>query len=99
MNINQFKPMPGRVIVKKLPDETTTKSGIVLPKNTPINQRHEYVEVIKVGRNISDDMRQKIMVSAGDKCIVLGKGIYDTIPLDDSTYYIVQSADIVAIIE
>ena len=99
MNINQIKPMPGKILVKKLPDETTTKSGIILPKDTPVNKRHEYVEVIRVGK--MDSLRTSYIsnVSPGDKCIVLGKGIYDTVPLEDEIYYIIAPVDIVAVLE
>lgn len=99
MNINQITPMPGKIIVKKLSDDTVTKSGIILPSNLPVNQKHEYVEVISVGTNVSNEMNLKITVSAGDKCIVLGRGIYDTIPLQDETYYVISMADIVAVVE
>ena len=91
--------MPGKIIVKKLPDDTVTKSGIILPSNLPVNQRHEYVEVISVGKNISNEMNLKITVCEGDKCIVLGRGIYDKIPCKDETYYVINMADIVAVIE
>ena len=51
MNISQITPMPGKILVKKLADDTTTKAGIIL--TTATNKQHEYVEVVKVGRNIS----------------------------------------------
>lgn len=98
MNITQIKPMPGKVIVKVLPDDTRTLSGIILPRNLPINQQHEYVEVISIGKDISNEMNLKITVSPGDKCIVLGRGIYDSVTVNNQKYYIVNPADIVAVI-
>lgn len=99
MKITQITPMPGKILVKKLPDETTTKSGILLPKDGPINNRHEYVEVVAVGENISEDMGLKIEVDVGNTCIILGRGIYDAVPTDDEICYIIDPVDIVAIIE
>lgn len=99
MNINNIKPMSGKILVKKLPDEFATKSGIILPYNAPINKRHELVEVISKGKDISDDMNIKITVNIGDKCLVMGKGIYDTINIDDDTFYIINASDIFATVE
>ena len=99
MKLDQIKPMPGKVLVRKLPDETTTKSGIILLKDAPINKKHEYVEVVAVGKNVSEDMRLKINVNVGDMCVVLGKGIYDAIKTDDGLCYIINPVDIVAIME
>ena len=91
--------MPGRIIVKKLPDDTVTNSGIIIPTYAPINKRHEYVEVISVGQQLSNEMNIKIEVKPRDRCLILGRGIYDTIELDDDTYYILTQADVYAIIE
>lgn len=99
MKISQITPMPGKILVRKLPDETTTRSGIILPKDGPVNKRHEYVEVVAVGQNISEEMGLKIEVSVGDTCIVLGRGIYDVVPTDDELCYIINPADIVAVVE
>lgn len=99
ITIDNIKPLPGKIIVKKLPDQTTTAHGIVLPSSAPINKRHEYVEVVATGKNISNDMRLKIEVGIGDRCLVLGKGIYDSIKIDEELYYIINPADIYAIVE
>ena len=97
MNISQITPMPGKILVKKLADDTTTKAGIIL--TTATNKQHEYVEVAKVGRNISENMNKKISVNIGDKCLVMGKGIYDSVNLDDGIYYFLNPSDIYAVLE
>lgn len=95
MNIEQITPMPGKIIVKKLVDDTVTKSGIVL--TTVMNNNFDYVEVIKIGK--STDVISTDAFTIGDKCIVMGKGIYDKFTLDNSTYFIINPADIYAILE
>lgn len=90
MNINQFTPMPKKVIVKKLEDDSKTNSGIIV--TTVLNKVHEYIEVISVGRDIST-------VKPGQKCLIMGKGIYETLILEDETFYILNEADIFAILE
>lgn len=92
MNINQIKPMPGKIIVKKLPDDMMTRSGILLTHAA--NERHEYVEIIKVGKNVECDL-----IKEGSHGLVMGKGIYDTVNIDSDTYYILNPVDIYAIVE
>lgn len=96
MTSSQLKLMPGKILVKKLADDTTTKAGIIL--TSAANKKHEYVEIIKTGKNISDDMNLKITVTEGQHCIVLGRGIYDSVELDDGLHYFINPADIVAVI-
>ena len=92
MNINQIKPMSGKLLVKKLPDEVKTKSGIFLTH--AVNERHDYVEIVNVGKGINNDL-----LSIGNKGLVMGKGIYDSFQIDDAVYYILNPVDIYAIIE
>lgn len=98
MNITQFKPTAGNILVKKLPDDTVTKSGIILPNNVPINKQIVYVEVIDIGEDISENMRVKIEVKPGDKAL-MGRVPYDGIAIDDIQYWVVKQADIIAVLE
>lgn len=98
MTINNIKPTAGNILVKKLPDETVTKSGIVLPNNVPINKQVVYVEVIAVGSNDVYDDRLKIVVKPGDKGL-MGRVPYDGITIDDEQYWLVKQVDIIALIE
>lgn len=99
LNSCQIKPMSGKILVKKMPDEVTTASGIILPKDKPVNQRFDYVEVVSIGKNIESRPDTWINVKPGDICIVMGKGIYDTVECDDGTFYIVNQADIFCVLE
>ena len=97
MNITQLKPTAGNILVKKLPDDTVTKSGIILPNNVPINKQIVYVEVIDIGEDISENMRVKIEVKPGDKAL-MGRVPYDGIVIDDTQYWVVKQADIIAVL-
>ena len=99
MNINLIRPMPGRIIVKKLPDEVKTHGGVILTAQIVGKDPQITVEVIAVGSQASEDMGKKITVNIGDKCIMLGRSIYDTIYDDDNEYYIISEADILAVID
>lgn len=98
MNIDQIKPTAGNILVKKLPEDTVTKSGIILPKNQPINKQVVYVEVIAIGSNDVPDDRLKITVKPGDRGL-MGRVPYDGIVIDDTQYWLVKQVDIIALID
>lgn len=98
MNISQIRPTAGNILVKKLPEDTVTKSGIILPENQPINKQVVYVEVIAIGSNDVPDARLKISVKPGDKGL-MGRVPYDGIVIDNTQYWLVKQVDIIALID
>lgn len=100
MNINLIKPMSGRILVKQLPDEECTAGGVILPASITGKDPQITAEVVAVGSQLSEDMGTKITVNIGDRCIILGRSIYDTVVDDDNdTYLFISSADILAVID
>lgn len=99
MKLTDIKPTAGNILVKKLPDETTTKAGILLPIDQPINKQYIYVEVIAIGSDSSQNICIKIEVKPGNKAIVFGRGIHDGIKIDGEEYFIVKQADIPIVLE
>lgn len=98
MNITRIKPTAGNIFVKQLPDDTITASGIILPKNAPINRQTVYVQVLAIGSNDVPDDRLKITVKPGDKGI-MGRVPYDGLVINGVQYWLVKQADIIALIE
>lgn len=97
-NISQVKPMPGKIIVRKLPEETTTSSGIILSAKTASSTPMCLVEVISVGSNRGVDDRELITVNPGDVGIV-GRVPYESFNIEEDTYWVVKQPDIVAVLE
>lgn len=98
MKVTQIKPTSGNILVKKLPDETITKSGIILPKDKPVNKQVVFVEVVAIGSNEVIDDRLKIVVKPGDRGL-MGRVPYDGVTFEDETYWLVKQVDIIALIE
>lgn len=98
MNIEQITPTAGNILVKKLPDDTVTASGIILPQNKPANKQTCYVEVIAIGSNDVPDDRLRICVKPGDKGLV-GRVPYDGLTIDNETYWLIKQADMIALME
>lgn len=74
----QYKPCGNRVLIKKLPVEEKTKSGIILQTSEVEQQKHmnTYAEVLSIGYNVDKTFGLKV----GDK-IAFAK--YSETVLDD----------------
>ncbi|MBO8137088.1 MAG: co-chaperone GroES [Desulfotomaculum sp.] len=93
-----IKPLGDRVVVKPLPSEEVTKSGIVLPDTA--KEKPQQAEVIAVGpgRVLENGQRQTIDVKAGDK-VLYSKFAGNEFKIDGEEYLILREMDILAVVE
>jgi chaperonin GroES len=96
MNI---KPLNGKVIVKPVPKEELTKSGIILPGNAS-KEKPEQGEVVAVGEGkmLENGTRTVMSVKIGDK-VLFKKYSPDEIKVEDEELLVLDEADILAIIQ
>lgn len=94
----KFKPLGARALVKVVEREEKTASGIVLPDTA--KEKPQMAEVVAVGEGkLSDDgERVPVEVSEGDR-IVFAKYSGTEIKLDDQEYMILDSEDILGVVE
>ncbi|MDQ3386945.1 MAG: co-chaperone GroES [Actinomycetota bacterium] len=94
----KFKPLGARALVKMVEREEKTASGIVLPDTA--KEKPQIAEVVAVGEGkLSDDgERVPVEVSEGDR-IVFAKYSGTEIKLDDQEYMILDSEDILGVVE
>ncbi|AQS60145.1 co-chaperone GroES [Desulforamulus ferrireducens] len=93
-----IKPLGDRVVVKALPQEEKTKSGIVLPDTA--KEKPQMGEVIAVGpgRLLENGQRATIDVKTGDK-VFFSKYAGNEVKIDEQEYLILREMDILAVIE
>lgn len=93
-----IKPLGDRLVVKQLPSEEVTKSGIVLPDTA--KEKPQQAEVIAVGpgRVLDNGQRQPMEVKVGDK-ILYSKYAGNEVKIDGEEYLILREIDVLAIIE
>lgn len=93
-----IKPLGDRLVVKQLPSEEVTKSGIVLPDTA--KEKPQQAEVIAVGpgRVLDNGQRQPMDVKAGDK-VLYSKYAGNEVKLDGEEYLILREIDVLAVIE
>ncbi len=95
----KLRPLGDRVVVKALPRDEVTKSGIILPE-TAGKERPEKGEVIAIGpgKTLEDGKLAPMHVKVGDK-VVFKSYAADEIKLDGQEYLLVSEADITGVIE
>ncbi|MDQ4083875.1 MAG: co-chaperone GroES [Actinomycetota bacterium] len=87
----KFKPLGERALVKVVEREETTQSGIVLPDTA--KQKPQTAEVVAVGQ-----FENGVKVNEGD-VIVFAKYSGTEITLDGEDYMILDSDDILGVVE
>ena len=84
-----LQPLGARVLVKITPEETTTKSGLVLP-DTAAKEKPQRGEVVAIG-----DDEEMINVAVGD-VVMFPKYTGTEFKIDDEDYLVLESADLLA---
>ncbi|HZU05528.1 MAG TPA: co-chaperone GroES [Chloroflexota bacterium] len=93
----KLRPLGDRVVVKPLPREEVTKSGIVLPDTA--KEKPQEGEVLAVGPGrIDDGQRQPMDVKVGDR-VLYAKYAGTEFKLDDEELLILSERDILAVLE
>ncbi|HLS52216.1 MAG TPA: co-chaperone GroES [Burkholderiaceae bacterium] len=93
-----LRPLHDRVIVKRLDNERTTASGIVIPESAA--EKPDQGEIIAVGpgKKSDDGKTQPIDVKVGDK-VLFGKYAGQAVTVDGEELLVIREDEILAVIE
>ena len=96
--IMKIRPLHDRVVVKRLEDEKTTASGIVIPDSAA--EKPDTGEVIAVGggKVMEDGKVRAVDVKVGDK-ILFGKYSGQTVKIDGDEVLVMREDDIMGVME
>jgi chaperonin GroES len=87
-----IKPLADRVLVKPLPAEKTTASGLIIPDSA--KEKQQKGTVIAIGNGLKDE---PMTVKVGDT-VLFGKYAGTELVVDSTEYLIMREADILAIV-
>jgi len=87
-----IKPLADRVLIKPLPAETKTASGLILPDSA--KEKQQKGTVIAVGKGTKDE---PMTVKVGDT-VLFGKYAGTELVLENDDYLIMREIDILAIV-
>jgi len=93
-----IRPLGDRVVVKPMPNEEKTKSGIVLPDTA--KEKPQKGEVIAVGQGklLENGQRVPIDLKKGDK-VFFSKYAGNEFKMHGEEYLILRESDILGVIE
>lgn len=93
MNI---KPLADRVVIKALPLEEKTKSGIIMPDTA--KEKPQEGEIVAVGPGkVEKGVRVALDVKAGDR-VIYSKYAGTEVKYDGQEYLILKESDILAVV-
>ncbi len=93
-----IRPLGERVVVKPLPSEEKTKSGIVLPDTAKEKPQEGEVIAVGSGKLLETGQRVPIDLKVGDK-VLFSKYAGNEVKIDDIEYLIMREADVLGVIE
>ena len=95
----KIRPLHDRVIVKRVEEERTTASGIVIPESASAEKPDQgVIEAVSNGKILEDGNTKAIDVKVGDK-VLFGKYAGQTVKVDGEELLVMREDDIMAIIE
>lgn len=92
-----IKPLGDRIVVKPLPQEEVTKSGIVLPDTAKEKPQQGSVIAVGSGRTLENGTKVALEVKEGDT-VIFSKYSGTEIKLDGEEVLILSERDVLAIV-
>ncbi|AKO64058.1 molecular chaperone GroES [Methylophilales bacterium MBRSG12] len=95
----KIRPLHDRVIVKRVEEERTTASGIVIPESASAEKPDQgVIEAVGNGKILEDGNTKTLDVKVGDK-VLFGKYAGQSVKVDGEELLVMREDDIMAIIE
>jgi chaperonin GroES len=94
----KIRPLHDRVIVKRLEEERTTASGIVIPDSAAEKPDTGEVVAIGTGKVLDDGKSKALDVKPGDK-VIFGKYSGQTVKVDGEELLVMREEDIMGVLE
>ena len=93
----KIRPLGGKVLVRRLEAEETTRGGIVLPDTAKEKPQKGTVLAIGDGKLLDDGTRAKFQVKKRDKVLFASYGGTE-IKFEGEEYLLIDESDILAIL-
>ena len=88
----KIRPLHDRVIVKRLEEERTTASGIVIPDSATEKPDQGIVQAVGNGKILEDGSVKKLDVKVGDK-VLFGKYAGQAVKVDGEELLVMREED------
>ena len=94
----KIRPLYDRIVVKRIEEQETTRSGIIIPDSA--QEKPQEAEVIAVGhgKRLEDGTLVALDVKAGDR-ILFGKYSGNEIRVEGEEYLIMRKDDVLGVLD
>ena len=93
-----LRPLQDRVIIKRLDNERTTASGIVIPESAAEKPDQGEVVAVGTGKKADNGSIIALEVKVGDK-VLFGKYSGQAVKVDGEDLLVINEDDILAVVE
>src|ERR1700730_17990859 len=97
-SIMNIPPLHDRIVVKRIEEQETTRSGIIIPDSAKEKPQEGEVMAIGKGKRLDDGKMVALDVKAGDR-ILFGKYTGNEIKLEGIEYIIMREDDVLGILD
>jgi chaperonin GroES len=94
----KIRPLSDRIVVKRIAEQETLRSGIIIPDSAQEKPQEAEVIAVGLGKRLEDGTVVPVDVKVGDR-IVFGKYSSSDIKLDGEEYLIMREDEILGVME
>lgn len=93
----KVRPLADRVLVKRIPEETKTAGGILIPENAKEKPSEGAVVAVGSGKLLKDGSTKAPEVKIGDK-VLFGKYSGTEVKIDGEEHLILREDDLLGVV-
>jgi len=94
----KIRPLYDRIVVKRIDEQETTRSGIIIPDSAQEKPQEAEVMAVGRGKRLEDGTLVALDVKVGDR-ILFGKYSGNEIRVDNEDYLIMREDDILGVLD
>src|SRR5216683_8400035 len=94
----KIRPLYDRIVVKRIEEQETTRSGIIIPDSAQEKPQEAEVMAVGHGKRLDDGKLVALDVKVGDR-ILFGKYSGSDTKLDGTEYIIMREDDVLGILD
>jgi len=94
----KIRPLYDRIVVKRIDEQETTRSGIIIPDSAQEKPQEAQIVAVGNGKRLEDGKLVSLDVKVGDR-ILFGKYSGNEIRVDGEEYLIMREDDILGVLD
>jgi chaperonin GroES len=94
----KIRPLYDRIVVKRIDEQETTRSGIIIPDSAQEKPQEAEVMAVGHGKRLEDGTLVELNVKVGDR-ILFGKYSGNDIRVDGEEYLIMREDDVLGVFD